>query len=382
MSVTSQNAKAGELMNSALEAIGKQVTERSSGDKPITGEEAIQMIRTMTSGTSNGSGVPEFTVDAIGTVKRGRGRPKGSLNKPKVVEAQPVVAAAETTAPTPKARKARASKQATGVTEVVAESAPEQVKRGRGRPKGSLNKPKVIEAQAVAVPAQEQPKVRKARASKQTAEVTEAVAETAPGQVKRGRGRPKGSLNKPKAVEAQAVAVPAQEQPKVRKARASKQVVSEAVTEAVAETAPGQVKRSRGRPKGSLNKPKVVEAEAIADTAQPKARSLSGLRTKGLVFTAPTTEQAPAVAPNKSVFQDYIICLEDGKHYSMLKRPLRTHFSLTPEDYRAKWGLPENYPMTSPAHSERKKAEAAAVGLGHRTGEFLKAKRVRQEVAA
>jgi predicted transcriptional regulator len=75
---------------------------------------------------------------------------------------------------------------------------------------------------------------------------------------------------------------------------------------------------------------------------------------------------APAVPPNKSVFPDYIICLEDGKKLTMLKRHLMTTYSLTPEQYRAKWSLPANYPLVAPNYAKKRSDLAKQSGLGHR----------------
>ena len=72
----------------------------------------------------------------------------------------------------------------------------------------------------------------------------------------------------------------------------------------------------------------------------------------------------PAVPVKKSVTNDFIVCLEDGKKFKSLKRHLRTAYNLTPDDYRAKWGLPANYPMVAPAYAERRSALAKAAGLG------------------
>ncbi|PYD66277.1 MucR family transcriptional regulator [Komagataeibacter nataicola] len=72
----------------------------------------------------------------------------------------------------------------------------------------------------------------------------------------------------------------------------------------------------------------------------------------------------PAVPIKKSVFPDYIVCLEDGKKLKMLKRHLNTAYGMTPEEYRAKWGLPESYPMVAPAYSERRTKLAKEIGLG------------------
>ncbi|WP_189521635.1 MULTISPECIES: MucR family transcriptional regulator [unclassified Mesorhizobium] len=77
--------------------------------------------------------------------------------------------------------------------------------------------------------------------------------------------------------------------------------------------------------------------------------------------------QVPAVNPKRSVTPDYIICLEDGKKFKSLKRHLATHFGLTPDEYRQKWGLPHDYPMVAPAYSESRSNLAKSLGLGRKT---------------
>lgn len=79
-------------------------------------------------------------------------------------------------------------------------------------------------------------------------------------------------------------------------------------------------------------------------------------------------ELIPAVNPKKSVSRDYIVCLEDGKKFKSLKRHLRSHFDMSPEEYREKWGLPADYPMVAPAYSERRSALAKEKGLGRKKG--------------
>lgn len=74
--------------------------------------------------------------------------------------------------------------------------------------------------------------------------------------------------------------------------------------------------------------------------------------------------QKPAVAPRKSVTDQYIVCLEDGRRFKSLKRHLRTHFNLTPEQYREKWGLDADYPMVAPAYAKARSALAKEMGLG------------------
>src|SRR3990167_486626 len=71
---------------------------------------------------------------------------------------------------------------------------------------------------------------------------------------------------------------------------------------------------------------------------------------------APPEPQKPAVPVAKSVHHNHIICLEDGKRLTMLKRYLRTHYDMSPEDYRRKWGLPHDYPMVAPAYAELRSA--------------------------
>lgn len=72
----------------------------------------------------------------------------------------------------------------------------------------------------------------------------------------------------------------------------------------------------------------------------------------------------PAIAVRKSVTPDYIVCLEDGKRFKSLKRHLRTSYDMTPEEYRAKWGLAPNYPMVAPNYAAQRSGLAKAMGLG------------------
>lgn len=92
--------------------------------------------------------------------------------------------------------------------------------------------------------------------------------------------------------------------------------------------------------------------------------ALAGLTTGTTVEAAPE----PAVPVRGSVKRDYIICLEDGKKLKMLKRHLMTHYGMTPEDYRAKWNLPADYPMVAPAYAEQRRDLAKAIGLGRLPG--------------
>lgn len=82
---------------------------------------------------------------------------------------------------------------------------------------------------------------------------------------------------------------------------------------------------------------------------------------------APVVEAPrPAVNPKRSVHRDYIICLEDGKKFKTLRRHLMTHFGMTPEEYRAKWDLPIDYPMVAPGYSAERTMLAKQSGLGKR----------------
>lgn len=81
---------------------------------------------------------------------------------------------------------------------------------------------------------------------------------------------------------------------------------------------------------------------------------------------APVEALKPAVPIKKSIGHDYIVCLEDGKKLKMLKRHLRTTYGLTPDEYRAKWGLPADYPMVAPAYAAQRSEFAKKIGLGLR----------------
>jgi predicted transcriptional regulator len=81
---------------------------------------------------------------------------------------------------------------------------------------------------------------------------------------------------------------------------------------------------------------------------------------------AASVELTPAVPIKKSVTDDYIICLEDGKKLKMLKRHLMTAYSMTPEEYRAKWGLKPDYPMVAPNYAAKRQELAKKIGLGRK----------------
>jgi predicted transcriptional regulator len=100
--------------------------------------------------------------------------------------------------------------------------------------------------------------------------------------------------------------------------------------------------------------------------------TLGGLTT-GVSSETPTALK-PAVAVKKSVTPEFIICLEDGKKLKMLKRYLRSRYDLTPEEYRAKWGLPADYPMVAPNYAAQRSEFAKKIGLG-RTAPATKGRR-------
>jgi predicted transcriptional regulator len=76
----------------------------------------------------------------------------------------------------------------------------------------------------------------------------------------------------------------------------------------------------------------------------------------------------PAVSIRSSIKPDYIVCLEDGKKLKMLKRHLMTHYNLTPDQYRARWGLAGDYPMVAPNYAEKRRELAKKIGLGRKPG--------------
>jgi predicted transcriptional regulator len=89
--------------------------------------------------------------------------------------------------------------------------------------------------------------------------------------------------------------------------------------------------------------------------------ALTGL---GRAVAEPEVKQEPAVSIRSSVKPDFIVCLEDGKKLKMLKRHLMTHYQMTPEQYRAKWNLPADYPMVAPNYAEQRRTLAKKIGLG------------------
>ncbi len=104
----------------------------------------------------------------------------------------------------------------------------------------------------------------------------------------------------------------------------------------------------------------------LADVIHAVYNSLRGL--EGQVAEPPAEPLKPAVPIRKSITPDFLVCLEDGKKLKMLKRHLRSTYNLTPDEYRAKWGLAPDYPMVAPKYAEQRSEFAKKIGLGRGTG--------------
>ena len=107
-----------------------------------------------------------------------------------------------------------------------------------------------------------------------------------------------------------------------------------------------------------------VPTGELATTIDTVFTKLAGLETP----PDETVQLVPAVPIKRSVTDDHIICLEDGKKLKMLKRHLMTAYAMTPEDYRKKWGLPHDYPMVAPAYARKRQELAKKIGLGRKPG--------------
>jgi predicted transcriptional regulator len=120
-----------------------------------------------------------------------------------------------------------------------------------------------------------------------------------------------------------------------------------------------------------------VSTEELPGLIQQVYDALSG-STGGVTVapirpSTPGERPKPAVAISKSIFSEYIICLEDGKKLKMLKRHLQTAYGMSPEQYRARWGLDSNYPMVAPEYAKKRSSLAKAIGLGTRPREARQA---------
>ncbi len=105
-----------------------------------------------------------------------------------------------------------------------------------------------------------------------------------------------------------------------------------------------------------------VTPEQLTDLIRSIHRTMDALTT-GQDERSPE-KLKPAVPINKSINNDYIVCLEDGKKLKMLKRYLRSTYNMSPDDYRRKWGLPADYPMVAPNYAARRSEFAKRIGLG------------------
>lgn len=118
-----------------------------------------------------------------------------------------------------------------------------------------------------------------------------------------------------------------------------------------------------------------IPAANLSELIATVHSAVSGLSRPG----APAVEVlTPAVNPKRSVHPDYIVCLEDGKRFKSLKRHLMTHYNLTPDEYRTKWGLPYDYPMVAPNYAAARSELAKKMGLGRKPAPKVKPKRGRK----
>ena len=115
-----------------------------------------------------------------------------------------------------------------------------------------------------------------------------------------------------------------------------------------------------------------VPAEQLQDLLQNTFQTLTSLAGTPVEEETPLK---PAVSIKKSITDDYLICLEDGKKLKMLKRYLRTQYNLSPEEYRRKWNLPADYPMVAPNYAKRRSEFAKQIGLGTQGGRKATSKR-------
>jgi predicted transcriptional regulator len=104
-----------------------------------------------------------------------------------------------------------------------------------------------------------------------------------------------------------------------------------------------------------------IPSDSVPGIIRDVHRTVQGLAGEA---EAPQAKQKPAVPVSKSVTDEHIICLEDGKKLKMLKRYLRTNFDMTPDEYRRKWNLPADYPMVAPAYAKKRSEYAKKIGLG------------------
>jgi predicted transcriptional regulator len=109
-----------------------------------------------------------------------------------------------------------------------------------------------------------------------------------------------------------------------------------------------------------------VAVDDVADLITSVYGALAGL---GQAAPEPEPAPEPAVSIRSSVKPDHIVCLEDGKKLNMLKRHLSTYHGMTPDEYRARWNLPSDYPMVAPNYAEKRRDLAKKIGLGRKPGQ-------------
>ncbi len=117
---------------------------------------------------------------------------------------------------------------------------------------------------------------------------------------------------------------------------------------------------------------------AVADLPSLITNVYNALANLGEAVVVEEVKPQPAVAIRNSIKPDYIVCLEDGKKLKMLKRYLRTNFDMTPEEYRARWGLAADYPMVAPNYAEKRRDLAKKIGLGRKPGTIVRPRRAKK----
>ena len=110
-----------------------------------------------------------------------------------------------------------------------------------------------------------------------------------------------------------------------------------------------------------------IAATQVPDVINTVYGALSSIN--GQPVSESAEAQKPAISVRRSVNPDHIVCLEDGKKLKMLKRHLRAAYGMSPDEYRAKWGLPADYPMVAPNYAQQRSAFAKQIGLGRKKGE-------------
>ncbi|OYQ31344.1 transcriptional regulator [Niveispirillum lacus] len=125
---------------------------------------------------------------------------------------------------------------------------------------------------------------------------------------------------------------------------------------------PGELLRMTAEIVSAFVGQNTLPMQQVPDLINTVYLTLTGLQ--GAPVAAPVEPARPAVPIKKSVTPEYIVCLEDGKKLKMLKRHLRSTYDMTPDEYRAKWGLPPDYPMVAPNYAAQRSEFAKKIGLG------------------